>query len=282
MFWIFVGSLLVLGVPMVINWAYMYGERYPIILTFWQPEAVLAYYGSVLGAAITALSLFFTIRFTRKQLQRDSYIKNEREKWEKIENTIGNILNEINPMPILKQEMGSGLTDPTLAINLFQKYQISCRTATDMLMTCVNTADYVNIEKLVNDITDTANILFQVSQKKIDQYNRQQQLEKRKLTQELLQIEHNKPGSLSAEEIAAHQKTIEDTNCISFKDIMNEMQKVNDEFVHIYDMRFRPLLQQKGVTFEVINKKIQENADAILSLDGNESCSSVNESEKAK
>ena len=50
------------------------------------------------------------------------------------------------------------------------------------------------------------------------------------------------------------------------EDIENEMRRINEEFVCIYDTSFRPLLQHKGATFEAISIQIQKTADEILSL----------------
>ena len=123
------------------------------------------------GATATIASLVFTIYFTKKQIQRDAYLKNETDKWRQIESTVGNILNEINPMPILKQEMDLGVTDPQKSLTRLSKYQVSCRIETDQLMTCVNTVDFKKIAELVKHIQGGAEKLFQLSQRKINQYN---------------------------------------------------------------------------------------------------------------
>ena len=94
--WILVGLFFLIGIPVLINGAYKYGESHgPIFITLWDAEAALSYYGSVLGAVITGASLFVTIRFTRKQIKRENYVKCETEKWARVEDTIGNILSEI-------------------------------------------------------------------------------------------------------------------------------------------------------------------------------------------
>ena len=55
--WILVGLFFIIGIPVLINGAYKYGESYgPIFITLWDAEAALSYYGSVLGAAITGAS----------------------------------------------------------------------------------------------------------------------------------------------------------------------------------------------------------------------------------
>lgn len=266
-FWILLGIFLVFGVPVIIYKVYQI-DPLPKILTLWSAETVLSYYGSVLAAIITGVSLFLTIRFTKKQIQRESYIKSETEKWAKIEDAVSNILNEINPMPILKQEMAAGFTDSFKSLTLFQKYQIDCKIATDHLMTCVNTADFVNIAELVTHVTNVASKLLPISQKKIDQYNKLEKLKRRKSTEDMLKAARNRPGFLSPEKIAEHQRFLEETKDIRFEDIEDSMKQINKEFVDIYNDDFRALLQHKGATFEIINMQIQENANTILSVGG--------------
>ena len=256
-------AVFIIGGPFAINEAYKAGNGY---VTMWGAEDVLSYYGAILGATATIAALAFTICFTKKQIQRDAYLKNETDKWRQIESTIGNILNEINPMPILKQEMDSGITDPQKSLTRLQKYQVSCRIETDQLMTCVNTVDFKKIAELVKHIQEGAEKLFQLSQRKIDQYNKQLQLQQRENVRKLLAIEQQYPGSLPASEIARHQETIKMTDGICLEEITDSINESNKEFWNIYDTEFRPLLQLKGTTFESIYMQIQANADAILSF----------------
>ena len=46
----------------------------------WGAADVLSYYGTILGATATATAMIVTIVFTRKQIYRDSYLKNGNEK----------------------------------------------------------------------------------------------------------------------------------------------------------------------------------------------------------
>ncbi len=66
---------LIVGVPVAINEAYKTNCGY---ITLWGAPEVLSYYGTILGAAIAVVMLTVTIIFTRKQIQRDSYIQIEK------------------------------------------------------------------------------------------------------------------------------------------------------------------------------------------------------------
>lgn len=253
----------IIGGPIAINEAYKAGNG---CITVWGAEDVLSYYGAILGATATIVALAFTIWFTKKQIQRDAYLKNEIDKWRQIDSTIGSILNEINPMIMLRREMDIEFTDSSHAMNQFSKYSMSCRIATDQLMTRVNTVDFKRIAELVKQIQEVADKLFQISKKKIDQYNKQLQLQQRENALKFLTIEQKCPGSLPASEVAMHQETIRMTDGICLEEITDSINEINKEFWNIYDTEFRPLLQLKGTTFESIYMQIQANADAILSF----------------
>lgn len=254
-------AVLTIGIPFAINEAYKVGDGY---VTMWGAESVLDYYGAILGVTANITVLAFTIWFTRKQIQRSAYLKSETDKWDKIESTIGSILSEINPMFMLKRGMDTKFIDPSHAMNQLSKYCMSCRIATDQLMTRVNTVDFKMISELVKQIQEVADKFFQLSQKEIDQHNKRLQLQQRENAQRLLAIEQKSPGSLPASEVARHQETVRMTDGICLGEITNAINEINKEFWNIYDTEFRPLLQFKGKTFEVINMQIQAKANAIL------------------
>ena len=256
--------ILVVGVPLGINASYQCGTV--IIATQWGAEDMLNYYGAILGSSVTLAGLAITIRFTMRQIQRDSYLKTESDKWAKTEAVVVNILDEINSLPVLQQVMDTGFTDPSKAINALQKYQMTCRSATDLLCAYINSADYPQVKGLVDLIKNVAEKLFQVSQKEINQYSKLRELESRKSALKLLEMAERRPGVLSAEEIAKHRETIKNTDGIRFEDIEHAIQESHMEIIRIYEADFRSLLQQKGVTFEMISAQTLSNADAILSL----------------
>ena len=95
-------AFLIVGIPVIINECYKANRGY---LTVWSGSDVLGYYGSILGSAIAAITLVVTIVFTKKQIQRESYLKSEEEKWAKIENVFSDMLVKINPINTLLKTM---------------------------------------------------------------------------------------------------------------------------------------------------------------------------------
>lgn len=92
----------IVGIPIGINECYKANTGYT---TVWDGSDVLGYYGAllsaVIGATAAALTLAATISFNRKQIQRDTYVKNGKEKWGRIETVIANALDLINPQRVL-------------------------------------------------------------------------------------------------------------------------------------------------------------------------------------
>ena len=96
---IIVAIFLIAGIPIIINECYKANCGY---ITVWDGSDLLGYYGSIGGAFIAVITLFITIRFTKKQLQRENFLKTESEKWERLKSVFLQTLNNINPMRILK------------------------------------------------------------------------------------------------------------------------------------------------------------------------------------
>ena len=83
--WILIAVIalaLIVGVPTIINECYKTNSGY---MTMWGAADALAYYGTILGALVAVATVVVTILFTYKQIQRDSFVKSENEKWAKIE-----------------------------------------------------------------------------------------------------------------------------------------------------------------------------------------------------
>lgn len=140
---------LVVGIPIIINECYKANCGY---ITVWDGSDVLGYYGTILGSVIAVISIIVTIAFTKKQIQRDSFLKNESEKWDRLKAIFLQTLSDINPMRVLKDVMDSGFTDPTKAINLLQRYQFDCKVANDLLNAHLNMNDYPKFKKLIDSI----------------------------------------------------------------------------------------------------------------------------------
>lgn len=254
---------LVVGIPIVINECYKSNSGY---ITVWSGADVLGYYGSILGSVIAVATLAITIIFTKKQIQRDSYLKSETEKWAKIEDVFSSVLNEINPIRVMKDTMDNGLTNPGKAMNILQKYQLSCEMAGDQLKVCVSSNDYTYVKPFIDNIISATKQFVSVAQKQIDQYSNLLSLKQRELAEQAVKIQAQNPGAFSQKDIREHLETIERTKDIKFDTIRMELCLFINETVELNNNVYKPLLKTKNEVFESINADIQKKADDILCI----------------
>lgn len=254
---------LIVGIPIIINECYKANCGY---ITVWDGADVLGYYGAILGSIIAVATLAITIVFTKKQIQRDSFLKNENEKWDRLKTIFLQTLSDINPMRVLKDVMDNGFTDPTKAINLLQRYQMDCKIANDILNAHLNMVDYPKFKKLIDSIAATAEEFVSISQKEIDQYSDFRIWQHKDTAYELLKAEKEHPGSFSQEHIALNEEIVEKCKSINYENINQQITQLNTEFVQLYEEKYRALLQHTGSTFEVISVETQQQADQMLSF----------------
>lgn len=255
--------ILFIGVPLIINECYKANCGY---ITVWDGADVLGYYGTILGAAIAVLTLVATIAFTKKQIQRESYLRSETDKLSKLESTFLGILDSINPIETLKNVMDNGFSDPTKAINILQKYQLNCKTANDRLNAHLNMADYPKFKVIIDSIANIAEEFVSISQGEIDQYSDLRLWAHKETALKMLHNEEIMPDSFSPKEIAFSKDVLEKTKDMDYAEIEKTIAKLNGDFIATYETKFRSLLQLNGSTFEEVNAEVQQRADEILRL----------------
>ena len=260
---VLVAIILIVGVPIIINECYKANFEY---ITVWDGADALGYYGSILGSVIAVVTLAITIVFTKKQIQRDSFLKSETEKWAKAENVFASVLDDINPIRVMKDTMDNGLTDPGKAMNILQKYQLTCEMAGDQLKISLSSKDYSSVEPLVDSMVSATKQFVTVAQKQIDQYSNLLSLKQREIAEKAIKIQSQYPGSFSQSEISEHMETLEKTKDIKFDNIRMELCLLINETVSINNSVYKPLLKMKNKVFDEINADIQKRADIILRI----------------
>ena len=270
---------LVIGVPLGINEIYKKGPGY---ITVWDGADVLSFYGTILGTCATVLALVITIVFTRKQISRESYLKSESEKWARIESIFASALDTINPMRPIISAMDNGHLNPTATILRFEKYLISCKTATDQLNAYLNMKDYPKVKGLIDGIAALVEQVEPILQKEVKEYTKTRDLSGRNNAETILAIAAQNPNAFPKENIDFSKKIIENTSGVQLDDIVETINKLHGEMISIYHNVYHPLLQLKGSTFETINTETQKEADNILRIWGRKPCPPLNGSEKKK
>ena len=254
---------LIIGVPIIINECYKANWGYS---TVWNGADALGYYGAILGSVIAVATLAVTIIFTKKQIQRDNFLKTETEKWAKVESVFATVLDDINPIRVMKDTMDNGITDPGKAMYILQKYQLTCEMAGDQLKVCISSKDYSSVKPLIDSIISATKQFVAVSQKQINQYSNLLSLRQRELAEQAVKIQTQNPGAFSQEDISEHLEIIERTKDIKFDTIRMELCLFINETVEVNNNVYKPLLKTKNEVFESINTDIQKRADNILRI----------------
>lgn len=263
--WLIIGLLavtvFVVGVPIIINECYKTNSGY---MTMWSAADVLSYYGTILGVLVAAATIVVTISFTQKQIQRESVLKTETEKWTKIEGIIATALDEINPIHPLVETMDTGMTNPTAAIMTYQKYQMRCKTAMDRLIAFLGGADYPKVKELIDRVNKSTEEFSRICDKEIAIYKSLQNISARKTVEDTLKMEAKRPHSFPSDTLLFCHEIIDKSVGITLDTLNESIAAANQELVSAYETTYRNLLQLKRQTFETIGIEIQEKADHIL------------------
>lgn len=168
---LFVLALLavVIGIPVIINESYKANSGY---MTMWGAADALAYYGTILGSLVAVATVVVTILFTYKQIQRDSYLRRENEKWFDVESVFSNALNTINLMPPLIETMEINGIEPKEAIKQIQRYQVNANICLDQILTSLDSADYRKVRTLSNSMERAREKFCQVMQNRAEIYEK--------------------------------------------------------------------------------------------------------------
>ena len=258
---IFVGIFLVFGIPVIINECYKTNSGY---ITVWSGADVLGYYGTILGSIIAVTTLVVTIVFTKKQLQRESFLKTESEKWNNLKVVFLGILDAINPMKVLKDIADNGIADPSKAIVILQRYQMDCKMVNDQLNAHLNMDDYPKFKKLIDGIADIAKDFVCISQEEINQYSDLRLWKHKDSAFKMMEVEKEHPGTFSEEDLTFNEDIIKKIREINYENINLNISKLNEKFIYEYETKYRVLLQLVGSTFNEINLETQRRADEIL------------------
>lgn len=259
----------IVGVPIGINECYKSNTGY---ITVWNGADVLNYYGTIIstaiGALIAVLTMAFTISFNRRQIQRDTYLRNEKEKWGKTESTIGTALDLINPQRILTLGMENIVQNNNVNINWaiasIQKYQMDCRLATDQLFTCLSYMDSPKVKPLLDAVNNASQQFFNIAQKEYNAYTKLSVLQIRNSAQETMDNARRFPNAVSPENISYAETVLKNTTATRPESVYDEIGVYNKEMGNAYETTYRQLLSLKGQTFDTIYTETQKNADEIL------------------
>lgn len=257
--------LAVIGGPIIINECCKGGSGY---ITIWNAADTLSYYSTVWGALVAAATMAVTIIFTRKQLQRESFLKSETEKWSNIERIIASTLDVINPIRPLFETMDTGMTDARAAITFYQKYQMCCKTAMDRLIALLSSADYPKVKELLERISQSAEEFIRICGKEAAIYMMLRDFSGRNTAKDTLKTETGYPNLFSEDTLIFCRTLLDKTDGVTLDSLNEDIAAANRELACAYEKTYKSLLQLKGQIFEAIDVEMQKRANSLLDFKG--------------
>lgn len=260
-FSVFVILLLTIGIPVIINECYKTGGY----ITLWNASDVLGYYGALLGSVTAIAVLIGTIVFTRRQIQRENYVKRQTEKWEKVEDIVINALMNINPMQITQMIAYASIDGNISELRAkLQLYTIKSKQSLD-LVKCYLNSDEMEVTKVyLKRIVSAIEMFVAHADKYQEQYERLECLDDN--YDATLHFVRN--DNLNTN-LGNHNNSKPDISAISkletMRDIAEKMKGLAMETAELYNVTYQALLDEKRDVFKTIYEKIDREAEKILS-----------------
>ena len=253
--------LAIIGGPIVINECYKLDSKYVMLLNV---SDILSYYGMILGTIATIIAIIVTINFNRKQIERESYLNREIDKWLKNEQELSVILDNLNPLRSVQETIYTGICDPHSAIISLRKYQMECRTDIDQVYAFLSAVDYLKIKALIDKINLYAEEFYKICEDEISIYMKLESFNGRKTAEDTLKIELEHPGYFDKDKLSFCRNILKETEGLSLEKMSGDITELNKKMFFAYETNYKNLLKFKGEIFESIYNNIQKNADNFL------------------
>ena len=218
----------------------------------------------LLARFLTIFALVVTITFTKRQIQRDSYLKAEKEKWDKIETEMVRALDDINPArasDLINRSLSQNRDETIVAL---RSCMLRAETAGDALHGCINKADDPYLEPLLSNIRKYTEKYDDLIDKVTTQFFNLQLLEKAIHATETLQRIQSPADRLSFQ--FANRALFSAVKGMNTDDITDELNTLKKQLEDLRKNSYLELLDQKRAVFASIQKNIEQKANEILDL----------------
>jgi len=255
--------LLVVIVPVIISVCFSAGNDNQSSLL---ASDILGYYGTILGALVTIGALIATILFTKRQIQRQSYIDLQEKKWDKIDALVSDALETIHPSRMNEILANAIWKDKGEVISDLHLYIHRLHLAQDSLIGNISSEDYKEIKAVVDGILNAAQQYSDIALELINLHSKFLQLKMRENAQTSLRIMQANPNTYDAKLADEYLQLIQEYGDLSNESIINEINKVQSKITELHHNGYINLLAQKRQTFSEITEKRNQEANKILNL----------------
>lgn len=257
LFTMFFILLITIGIPIIINESYKIGGY----ITLWNAEDVLAYYGSVLSSVTAVGVLAVTIVFTRKQIQRESFLREEKEKWNKVDEIISKALMSINPLQV-EQIVSEAIADTDIGViqSKLQMYIVNAKQSLDTVKCNIDSTEIEAIQDYINSLVAAIGVFVSHAEEFRNQYERMWKLDP----------QYNEASQYIGQQSSVTVTCVDkqtDTSEKPYKemlDIANHLKELALKTADLYNTTYQDLLDQKRDVFRKINSNLDQQADRIL------------------
>ena len=257
---IIVVMLAVLSIPIMIN------AIYYMVLNKVEPfkaGEILSFIGTFASSSVTLVVAILTINFTKKQIARQAFLEREKEKWNKVENFVAEVLVKMNPLKLLLLSVSNDIKDNSKAMEAISEYSLSCKIACDNLATYVNRdEDYPKIKVLVDNIIANGDTFSKTADRFHQEFQNMLRVISKENALSLLHV--GGQDSLSAEDILRYQDIVRQADGISADGIIQNVGCIKKELGVLYQNEYRKMLALKGETFFVIMNDIEKRGNELL------------------
>lgn len=251
--------ILIVGVPFIINELYKVDNGY---ITLWGASEVLSYYGTVLGASATILAVIYTIKFTRKQINYEYSISQEKLKWEKVDNLLQEHFIKIMPTEIIQIYAPSEkITNPVPYIEQIQVRIFEIKTSLDWIKSYINPDEYKLISSYMDTLLSVDEEICNVCSKVVGFLT---QFAKNNLHTKAQQAIDNQNTSLNTEELDMYKKMVIDNSYTNPEEILESLGTCSKELLAIQEKKFQNLLNCKRDIFCQIYSNLNDNEQKKL------------------
>lgn len=254
--------LLVVGIPVIINECYKTGGY----ITLWNAADVLAYYGAILGAIVSVAVLAGTIRFTRKQILHDQYVKGQSEKWQKVDTILTQAINAIEPIQITQivySDVGYEHVGET--INQVQRYMINAKMSLDTLKCYIDSTEEARVGTLIQQTLLCINEVEPLNNQMVQQLSFIRNNKMYDNYKECLRLALQSPSIVDEQTIQRCRDYLKENPYIPPDDILKEIGEIGLKLMNVHNTTYQELLVKKRETFKEIERKNAEQANKMLS-----------------
>lgn len=237
---VFLGIMLVLfltvGVPLLINWLY---SLPPMVQTHWSAADVLTYYGTLLGAAVGILTLYFTIRDGLLKFRIDYHLQHQMKMWQDIDEMFQQCLSDIHPSKLemllltyLPEGNPYALMTETIA------FRVTVKISVDRLVSSVQNLSDSELHKLKDQLLLFKKKLLTI----VERYSTLQQ-------------------NTILDGFKSRSHFSQPSNTFDISSFAKEREEISAQIQVLYDTDYRNLMRSCGDFFRKKNKEISDKSN---------------------